>query len=79
MPTSPCVGCGQLVDGEELFCPHCGAATIPQMTAPELRAQLHPPRRSESELGYWLAILFGFLLLAGSLVWAYLEFVLHAR
>jgi len=33
---TPCRDCQRPISDEVLFCPHCGAATVPQMTKKEL-------------------------------------------
>lgn len=40
MGVSKCTHCGQDFDDEELLCPHCGTAQIPQMSKGELRLKM---------------------------------------
>jgi hypothetical protein len=35
-----CAHCGQDFDDQELLCPHCGTAQIPQMSKAELRMKM---------------------------------------
>jgi len=45
MPTIRCPQCEQNYDDEELFCPHCGAAQIPQARKADLGRQQAAYRR----------------------------------
>jgi hypothetical protein len=69
MADNACPGCGQAVGAEELFCPHCGAAQVPQYTRTQLNAALGREREAgtmvPAGLGCGLGLLAG---LAGVLL-----------
>lgn len=46
MPTITCPVCQQDYDDEELFCPHCGAAQIPQASKSDLAREQSEARRT---------------------------------
>jgi hypothetical protein len=63
MAQQPCPQCGRAIAEEELLCPHCGAAQIPQYTRTELsRAMGHAregPSKAPPALGCGLGLLLG--------------------
>lgn len=58
MPEFDCAGCRQRISDEELFCPHCGAATVPQLSKKELSRMMWAQSRPKQPL---IAGLVGFV------------------
>jgi hypothetical protein len=54
MPEQPCPQCGRVTADEELLCPHCGVAQIPQVSKERLRAELRAAREGPSRA--WPAV-----------------------
>lgn len=69
-PTSPCLGCGELVDGEAGFCPVCGTRQIPDRPMPVRATPNETERLARSTNALILAALAGIavLLLAVGIV-----------
>jgi hypothetical protein len=65
VPTITCPQCQQPYDDAELFCPHCGAAQIPQAGKDDLRRQQAEYRRRPREalLGMLIGLGVGVVLL----------------
>lgn len=67
---NPCPQCGNATAAEELFCPHCGAATIPQASRTQLQRMIDAEVSSEvrgGRKGMLLGFLGGMALAAGYL------------
>jgi hypothetical protein len=56
-PTTPCVGCGELVDGDAAFCPVCGTGQIPDRPAPVTDTPGETERLARSTNAWILAAL----------------------
>ena len=71
MPTITCPQCGQSFDDAELFCPHCGAAQIPQTSRIELSRQQAEARRLPRgmKVGYLVGLIVAVMLLAAERLW----------
>ena len=70
MASSTCPQCGKEFDDEELLCPHCGAAQIPQLSKAELRVRNLQASRgpyAASLLGTAAGVLVGGVVLAVAL------------
>jgi hypothetical protein len=65
MPEQPCPQCGRAIGDQELLCPHCGAALIPQLSNQRLRAELgtarEGPARAWPAVGCAVGLLLGVL------------------
>jgi hypothetical protein len=55
--TSPCLGCGRLVDGDAAFCPVCGTRQIPDRPAPVTDMPGETERLARSTNAWMLAAL----------------------
>jgi hypothetical protein len=64
MPTTTCPACRQSYDDEELLCPHCGAAQIPQASKFDLSRQQAVYRQAPrgAKVGALCGLLAGILL-----------------
>jgi hypothetical protein len=71
MPTITCPACQQTYDDEELFCPHCGAAQIPQATKTALARQQSEARRTPrgAKVGGLIGLVVGVVLLVAVDPW----------
>ncbi len=69
-PTSPCLGCGELVDGDAGFCPDCGTRQIPDRPMPVRATPAETERLARSTNAWILTALAAMaaLLLAGGIV-----------
>lgn len=61
MAETSCPQCGQRVDDEELLCPHCGAALIPQYSRTQLQRALGGEREGTPRAPMGLGCLLGLL------------------
>ena len=71
MPTLTCPQCGQDYNDEELFCPHCGAAQIPQASKIELNRQQGEARQTprEAKIGCGIGLIVGVALFVAVRLW----------
>jgi hypothetical protein len=69
-PTSPCLGCGEMVDGDSGFCPDCGTRQIPDRPMPVRATPGETERLARSTNAWILTALAAMaaLLLAGGIV-----------
>jgi hypothetical protein len=61
MTEMPCPGCGRPVGDNELLCPHCGAAQVPQYTRTQLSKVIGSAREGAPRLPMGVGCLLGLL------------------
>jgi hypothetical protein len=71
MPTITCPQCQQAVGDDELFCPHCGAAQIPQATKAQLVREQSAARATPrgARVGCLIGLVVGIVLLVAVDPW----------
>ena len=70
MPATPCPGCQRPI-ADELLCPYCGAAQIPQKSKVELLREEHAAARQHG--GFLIGMVVGLLLTATALAALYFD------
>jgi hypothetical protein len=61
MAETPCPQCGRMVEEEELLCPHCGGALIPQYSRRQLQTALGQEREGTPRAPMGVGCLLGLL------------------
>jgi zinc-ribbon domain len=71
MPTTTCPQCQQSLADDELFCPHCGAAQIPQATKTQLAREQSAARATPrgAKVGCLIGLVVGAVLLVAVDPW----------
>jgi hypothetical protein len=71
MPTIICPQCQQALGDDELFCPHCGAAQIPQATKTQLAREQSAARATPrgARVGCLVGLVVGVILLVAVDPW----------
>jgi hypothetical protein len=69
MPDSPCPQCGRPAGEQDVLCPHCGGATIPQLSKADLLRQRYQVEAGSAglRLGFYGGAAAG--VVAGVLAW----------